>query len=330
MGGVCSRDDDVDKKEGDANPTIPTNQPGTQNFNFDQRLPDGLKPASIPQFTSDSPTRKPETPIAASKIEETHPGAHEFEPYTKVNQLHPSVSKRLDGMAKLSADGFPALKQKFATGHTSVQIVMNKKTRATYQGSMLKGVPHGFGRMIKSEGSMIEGFFNEGNPEGYIRRIEAPSADCYEGEFKGGLANGRGTQIDERGIVTDCNMWVNGQPTGRVVMRNPQGQVIFEGAMNNGKKVGMCTWYDDKQKVTLTGNFADDLLEGKGIKAFDNGQIYDGEFKKGIETGNGSLTYVDGRKIVGSFVNGKPHGPGTLHTDAGKAIKLTWKDGLRV
>ena len=327
MGGVCSRDDEVDNQQGDAKPTVNANS----NFNFDQKLPDGLKPAALPQFTTDSPAKKNlDTPIAASRIEEVHAAAQDFEVHAKVNQLHPAVSRRLDGMAKLTADSFPALKQKYITGHTSVQIVINKKTRATYQGNMQKGVPHGFGRLIMTDGSMIEGYFNEGNPEGYIRRIESPSATCYEGEFRGGLANGRGTQIDDKGIVTDCNLWVNGLPTGHVVMRNPQGQIVFEGTMNNGKKVGMCNWYDEKIKAKISGNFVDDLLEGKGVKAFDNGQVYEGEFKKGVETGNGSLTFVDGRKFIGSFANGKPRGPGELQTDRGTKVKVTMKEGQRV
>lgn len=330
MGGVCSRDDEVDKQAGDAQPQVAANTNG--QFNFDQKLPDGLKPAALPQFNpTDSPAKKNvDTPIAASRIEDSHAAATDFEVHTKVNQLHPSVSRRLDGLAKLSADGFPALKQKYITGHSSVQIVMNKKTRATYQGNMLKGVPHGFGRLISTDGSMIEGFFHEGNPDGYIRRIEAPGASCYEGEFKGGLANGRGTQTDDKGIVTDCNLWVNGLPTGHVVMRNPSNQVVFEGVMNNGKKSGPCTWYDEKIKARVRGNFVDDLLEGKGSKQYDNGQAYEGDFKKGLENGVGTLTFVDDRKFTGPFVNGKPNGAGELTTDRNTKVKVTFKDGVRV
>lgn len=63
-------------------------------------------------------------------------------------------------------------------------------------------------------------------------------------------------------------------------MRSSTGQIVFTGSLVNGKKQGKCTWFDEKQRATLEGDFKDDLIEGRGQKKFENGQVYDGEFKR--------------------------------------------------
>jgi len=176
----------------------------------------------------------------------------------------------------------------------------------------------------------LRAFFEEGNPVGFIRRLSAPNGTGYEGFFSLDKPNGKGTSYDDKGNVIECNTWVSGHPQGYQIIKNSNGQVIFEGAITNGKKTGKCSWYDDKQKSKFTGEFKDDFLEGRGIKYHDNGQTYEGDFKKGVEEGKGTLTFVDGRKFEGPFVAGKANGKGFLVTDGGKRLEQTWKDGKRV
>ncbi|GEM_PF-969929 len=44
----------------------------------------------------------------------------------------------------------------------------------------------------------------------------------------------------------------------------------------------------------------------------DDGTTYVGEFREGVRTGRGLMTYPDGTKYVGDWQNDKPHGKGTL------------------
>lgn len=360
MGQVCSREDDVNKDEDDINKDLQGNvkpaEPmrpatGVQQGTSDQghvhvhTNAHAVAPTQVQvnvqagaqgqaqtsgQIAKAEPIQEKPKTISSSQIEGISSDARQFEPYTKMHQLHNAVQRRLDTMVPLKADSQPALKAKYPASAAGTQVFRDKKTYATYQGQMNKGVPHGFGRFTTSDGSIIEGFFNEGKPDGFVRRITAPHAATYEGEFKNDQPNGNGRQIDERGIITDCRSWVNGVANGATTMKGPQGQVIFEGFLENGKKNGQCSFYDEKEKATISGVFKNDVLDGKGIKRYDNGQVYEGDFKAGVENGQGSLTFIDGRKFTGPFSNGKANGAGNLTTDTGKTVKQTWKEGKRV
>jgi hypothetical protein len=324
MGQVCTRDDEVDKQAGNA--------PATVGNNTDQE-PQKMKPAAIVTEApkeEDPPKADLLPELAQSNIEDVHVDAKNLEPYPKMNIVNGAVQKRLDSLKPVRPEDFPDLKAMYSVDQQSGQVVRDTKTGATYQGQMHRGVPHGWGRYVQADGSILEGFFEEGNPNGYVRRFSAPHGAGYEGRFSGGLYNRQGVLYDDKGYATECQTWVNGVAQGVQTIRSATGQVIFTGSIVGGKKNGKGTFFDEKQRVTLEGEFKDDLLEGKGVKRFENGQAYDGEFKKGIEEGKGVLSMIDGRKIEGTFTNGKANGKGFLITDTGKRIEVNWKDGKRV
>ena len=338
MGQVCARDDEVNQVEGNASTTVPQ---GAK-----QADPPGLKPASAaqqPPKVETAPKVEPPkveapkveapkadvvTPLAQSKIADVHVDAQNLEPYSKMNSVNQVVQRRLDGLKPIRAEDFPDLKAKYSG--TVGQIVRDRKKGATYQGQMNRGVPHGWGKYVQADGGVIEGFFDSGHPTGYVRRFEAPNGVGYDGQFSNNAYNGRGSSYDEKGNVTECAAWSNGQTTGQVIIRSPTGAVLFQGAMVGGKKQGPCTWYNQVDKAELKGEFKEDFLEGRGTKRYDNGQLYEGDFRKGVEEGKGVLIMIDGRKFEGPFTNGKANGKGFLITDAGKRIEQTWKDGKRV
>lgn len=327
MGQVCTRDDEVDKQAGNAPATVPQKK---------DEEPPRMKPAAVvkdapaPAIIDSPPKADNVTGFAHSKIEDVHVDAKNLEPCPKMNIVNAAVQKRLDGLKPVRPEDFPELKTKYSVGVFNGQVVRDRKTGATYQGQMHRGVPHGWGRYVQADGGVLEGFFEEGNPNGYVRRFAAPFGAGYDGQFSNNTYNGRGTLFDDKGVVTECATWANGQPQGQVTMRSSTGQIVFTGSLVNGKKQGKCTWFDEKQRATLEGDFKDDLIEGRGQKKFENGQVYDGEFKKGLEEGRGTLTMIDGRKFEGPFSNGKANGKGFLITDTGKRIEQTWKDGKRV
>jgi hypothetical protein len=324
MGQVCTRDDEVDKQAGNA--------PTTLGQTKDQEPTKMKQAAVVAEPPKEAPPKQDSlTQMARSQIEDVHVDAKNLEPCPKMNIVNATVQRRVDSLKPVRPEDFPELKAKYSMAQNSGQIVMDRKTKSTYQGQMYRGVPHGWGRYVLADGGYLEGFFEEGNPSGYIRRFASPNGSGYEGYFSNNQFNGKGTLYDDKGNVTECMTWVNGQPQGFQTIRNlASQQEIFSGSIVNGKKNGKCRFYDDKQKATVEGEFKDDFLEGRGVKSFDNGQKYEGDFRKGIEEGKGTLSMIDGRKFEGPFSNGKPNGKGFLITDTGKRIEQTWKDGKRV
>jgi hypothetical protein len=68
-------------------------------------------------------------------------------------------------------------------------------------------------------------------------------------------------------------------------------------------------------------------MDGKGIY-FDDGKIYEGEFKNSKYDGRGTICCLsDGKKCIGEFKNGKMHGYCTLID--GDTIKTgEWIEGV--
>lgn len=323
MGQVCTREEAVANDPGDNNAA-----PGFQQAPLKQAV---VQPAEPVHHQPQAPVAAPVTQqsaISASQIEDLHINAGSLEPTNRMNVISSAVQRKLDSLPALTIESRPELKAKYAASSHGGSIMKERSSQATYQGQMHRGVPHGYGRMVGVDGSVTEGWFDEGKPNGYVRHI-LTSGQVYEGEFRDHHANGVGRQIDPNGVVTECQTWVNGQPTGRVIQRQGQ-QVVFEGTLNGGKKTGECKWYDNQGKTHYAGVFVNDKLDGQGKAVGDNGEQYVGAFKNGVPEGAGVKTFVDGRTFQGTFVNGKASGQGTFTSDSGAKTQQTWKDGKRV
>ena len=60
-----------------------------------------------------------------------------------------------------------------------------------------------------------------------------------------------------------------------------------------------------------------------------DGRKYVGEFKDGIENGQGTFTYHDGSDYTGKWKEGEPHGHGTFTCADGEKYVGDWKEGSR-
>ena len=80
-----------------------------------------------------------------------------------------------------------------------------------YTGLVLKGQPHGVGRLVYEDGKRIhEGFWVHGSKEGHGRCLFTPQQDFHEGEYKGNLRHGpgrytvRGSNLASVFLLTPC------------------------------------------------------------------------------------------------------------------------------
>ena len=61
---------------------------------------------------------------------------------------------------------------------------------------------------------------------------------------------------------------------------------------------------------TYSGQFVQDLRQGKGKMTLQNGNVYEGQFVNGRMQGQGSMTYGNGDRCVGMWSNDQPNGQG--------------------
>ena len=87
----------------------------------------------------------------------------------------------------------------------------------------------------------------------------------YEGEFKNGLREGKGTMNYNNGF-------------------------IYEGDWKNDRREGKGLLYKEKDKLKkerYEGEFKNGKIEGKGISYYSNGDKYEGEYKEWNKDGKG-------------------------------------------
>ena len=133
------------------------------------------------------------------------------------------------------------------------------------------------------------------------RKFAWDSGDRYEGAWKNGDMNGKGTYYYADGNLYE-GQWKEG---------NRQGE-------------GTLTWFDGQQ---YTGQWKDDTMSGLGKYCFLNGSIYHGEYTNGLRQGKGKFTYADGGIYEGDFVKGKKSGHGTYTDPRGVEVYVgQWQD----
>ena len=190
---------------------------------------------------------------------------------------------------------------------------------------------HGFGMLLKNDGSK------------------------YEGHWKNNIFNGWGRFIDYDGTLIECN-FINGKANGKGMKKTLNGLLyigdfidnlkdgngkeetnehIYEGEFKKDKKngngkliykllndyyegefkdncitgVGFYTW---KNKDTYKGTFVNGKMHGKGFYKWPDGGEYYGEYVNNVKEGNGKFKWSNGRIFEGQFKKGKPHGFGKL------------------
>ena len=69
-----------------------------------------------------------------------------------------------------------------------------------------------------------------------------------------------------------------------------------------------------------------DKPHGKGTMTWDNGDVYDGQWRYGKMSGEGTITWYDGTSYTGNWRSDKRNGFGTMKYKNGKIAKGNWLD----
>lgn len=182
-----------------------------------------------------------------------------------------------------------------------------------YVGTFLEGVKHGVGKEYYRDGSVYSGKFINGWREGLGELHDAkgelfykgewkrdyihgkglcrfdktfPCPGLYEGEFKHGHRDGRGTVTSSDGISYEGD-WKNGMPiNGEWVVNYPSGSIYFGNAS-----------FSDYSSPPLAGGF--------GSLREESGTFYRGEFLNGRRHGFGVCLLASGKTLDGKWENDK-------------------------
>ncbi|MEI6684188.1 MAG: hypothetical protein WCO44_16280 [Bacteroidota bacterium] len=107
--------------------------------------------------------------------------------------------------------------------------------------------------------------------------------------------------------------------------------IVKDADINTSYKGGCLNGYANghgiaKGRDTYDGNFKNGLESGQGTYVWDNGNKYIGNWVKGKADGKGTLLLNNGNEYNGNFKNGLRNGEGTFTWKEGAIYKGYWKN----
>ncbi len=143
-----------------------------------------------------------------------------------------------------------------------------------YTGDLNGFIYNGNGTLTTSDGTVIEGTFVNGIPQGQVK-ITYASGNCYEGEVNGFNLEGFGTYTWSDGSVYIGNFSDN-QKNGYGYTKHSDGSVYI-GEYKNSIKEGKGVYYFKNEDI-YAGDFSADKRSGKGIYIFAKSEEFETEF----------------------------------------------------
>ena len=169
----------------------------------------------------------------------------------------------------------------------------------------------------------------------------------FEGSFVSDQKHGKG-ELTFTSSERFVGSWANDNVHGEGTMFLNDGKVVkgvwcnnklqlkhYDGHMKNGSREGKGTDFAGGL-ISYHGHWANNKYHGCGriystnyqytdkINYQDTNEIgnywvkYDGDFKNGMKDGQGTLTMINGERLVGSFANCKPVGAATVFRNNGE------------
>lgn len=208
---------------------------------------------------------------------------------------------------------------------------MKHKTRKGCKSTRMKTrrirIQHGGIRInhrTTGEFGEYEGYIDkDGQPQGHGKMKWADST--YVGDFKDGLAHGRGKVTFDDGSTYEGD-WLDDKKHGKGKYTYPDDK-FYEGDWLSDQRHGQGKVTYDNDDV-YEGEWDHDVIHGQGKYAYANGNLYEGEFKNDEINGQGKMTYADGSTYEGEWLNGIRHGTGIQRYNDGSVYNGLWNNGI--
>ncbi len=171
----------------------------------------------------------------------------------------------------------------------------------------------------------------EGKPHGF-GMAKLMNGDTYEGQFKNGLASGKGTYISVGLTDTDPEAY---KYTGNFEagLFEGHGDIKFKNGFQYIGNFRKGYFHGSGKRrysngANCEGEFKNDRLNGKGMCNFPN-YVYSGLFKNDVPFGKGTMKFNDGSSLSGQFTGNDLSNANLLHAVVGQATLVT-KDNLQI
>ncbi len=215
-----------------------------------------------------------------------------------------------------------------------------------YTGEWKAGKLSGYGTYVKEDGTVQTGYWEDAVFKGNNAPDDTPgckSGDCdngygvrtyddgghYEGYFKNGLREGQGTFTWKEGEKF-VGQWVAGDYTGYGTYYYSDG-TQKTGYWNKNQYVGTSP---SGNNVTSGNQTVDcqsgDCSNGYGVRTYEGGGRYEGNFKNNLRDGEGTFTWKEGDKFLGHWVAGDYTGYGTYYYSNGTQQTGYWNKNVYI
>ncbi len=207
-------------------------------------------------------------------------------------------------------DSFQKFSGAFKNGKPEGEVEITDGRGKQFSGSYIDGFPwEGKGEVRDALGRIFDfGKFQKVKPT-RLRKVTFQNGDTCTGPFSGRAGGRDQTKIGEMGTYQFAD---RSTYTGSLRDFRPNG---------NGKKI-----YTDGDFEE--GEFKDAVfLNGHVSITYENDDKYVGEWKDGMENGQGTLKYADGIVYIGGFENNEQSGHGTLTFTSGAIYEGEFRQG---
>lgn len=228
----------------------------------------------------------------------------------KLNQASAELTSRLEKLPQLR--GY----HQITNSKFDLQGPMRCSDGSTYFGEIREGEKHGYGDLIKKDGSFYIGYFKNDQFSG-LGRLADITGIIYQGNFQNGEKNGFGEQYYTDGMIA-IGEWKNGLLDGEGHITYPD-KSFYKGQFKNGLPHGEGELFY-LNKYRYIGQFIDgrfsgfgkDIIHLLGKISYHDGGKYEGEWINDKIHGRGAFSYASGHVYNGNYANNKKDGYGEL------------------